>query len=112
MNRDCGLTSEDISAITNVVSRFVEIDQAVLFGSRAKGNYKAGSDVDISIEGEKITHRTVIRLSAFLNEVTRMPYHFDIVQFNAIKNEELKEHIRRVGIILYERTSQKTKEDA
>lgn len=107
MNKNDGLTGKDRNDMLNAIKRFTEVDRAVLFGSRAKGNYKHGSDVDISIDGRKVTHKTVIALSSFLNEETRMPYHFDIIHFDSIKNQELKDHIRRVGIILYEKIDQK-----
>lgn len=103
MNECGGLIRKDLEIISKAVNDRSEIEKAVLFGSRAKGNYKHGSDVDIAIAGKEIDHKTVLNLSYFLNEETRMPYHFDIVHFEAIKNNELKEHIQRAGVILYER---------
>lgn len=107
MNKNDGLTEKDRNDMLNAIKRFTEVDRAVLFGSRAKGNYKHGSDVDISIDGRKVTHKTVIALSSFLNEETRMPYHFDIIHFDSIKNQELKDHISGIGIVLYEKSDQK-----
>lgn len=103
MNKVDGLTEKDRHEMLEVIRQFTEIECAVLFGSRAKRNYKTGSDVDISIEGEKVSHKTVLALSSFLNEETRLPYHFDIVHFRTIKNKELKDHIQRVGIPLYKK---------
>ena len=68
-----------------------------LFGSRAKGTYKAGSDIDIAIKGSNIDHKLVMALSTRLNEETTMPYFFDIVHYDGITDPELRAHIDRVG---------------
>ncbi|MGB3226258.1 MAG: nucleotidyltransferase domain-containing protein [Desulforhopalus sp.] len=98
-----GLSQQDIEEICKAFNLFPEIDEAVLFGSRAKGNYKSGSDVDIAIKGENIQHSCVSRLSDILNEESRLPYYFDIVHFEQITEPELVLHIERVGKLLYER---------
>ena len=97
-----GLEKRDIKHIIESFKAFSEIKEAVLFGSRAKGNFKKGSDVDMAIKGENITHRIVTRLSSILNEEKPLPYYFDIVHYEGIDEPELKEHIDRVGIVLYE----------
>ncbi|MGB3312067.1 MAG: nucleotidyltransferase domain-containing protein [Nodosilinea sp.] len=71
-----GLLSSDLHHITDALGQFNEIDQAVLFGSRAKGNYKQGSDVDLALKGDRITHRTVAALADCLNEDKPLPYFF------------------------------------
>jgi predicted nucleotidyltransferase len=98
-----GLSQQDIKEICKAFRLFPEIDEAVLFGSRAKGNYKPGSDVDIAIKGEKIEHACVSRLSDILNEESLLPYYFDIVHFEQITEPELVQHIERVGEMLYAR---------
>ncbi len=100
-----GLSQRDIGEILKTFRLFAEIDQAVLFGSRAKGNYKPGSDVDIAIKGKGITHSCVARLSAILNEESPLPYYFDIVHFEQITEPELVQHIERVGQVIYECTN-------
>ena len=94
-----GLTEKDLSFITTTIAKFIEIEQAIIFGSRAKGNYKSGSDVDIAIVGEKINFTTVSKLHSILEDESPMPYLFDIVDYTHLTNDELKEHIDRVGII-------------
>ena len=54
----------------------------ILFGSRAKGNYKVGSDVDLALKGESVTHSTVFQLADLLNETYPLPYFFDILDYN------------------------------
>ena len=99
-----GLKKEDTEYIKNKLKEFKEIEKAVIFGSRAKGNYKKTSDVDIAIFGRNIDIDTISRLHAELEELSPMPYMFDIVSFNDIENKDLKEHIERVGKVIYIRS--------
>ena len=78
------------------------IDRAVFFGSRAMGNYKKSSDVDIALIGS-IPAADALTLSARLNERLPLPYHFDIVVYGEISNPELKAHIDRHGKTIFER---------
>ena len=99
-----GLLPRDIDEILQALCRFPEIDEAILFGSRAKGNYKPGSDVDIAIKGKAIDHSCVSALSFILNEESLLPYFFDVIHYEAITEEELVQHIDRVGKILYKKS--------
>lgn len=96
-----GLKQEDIKTITAVISKRGEVEEVLIFGSRAKGNFKNGSDVDIVLKGENVTRDTILAISGELNDETILPYHFDILDFNTIQNEELIQHIQRVGQIIY-----------
>ncbi len=100
-----GLSQRDIDEILKAFKHFPEIDEAILFGSRAKGNYKPGSDVDIAIKGHKIEHSCVAGLSYVLNEESSLPYFFDIVHLEQIAETELVQHIERVGKRMYMRKS-------
>ncbi len=97
-----GLKERDVKYIIESIKTFSEIKEVVLFGSRAKGNFKKGSDVDMAIKGENITHSIVTSLSYLLNEEKPLPYYFDVVHYEKIKKSELTEHIDRVGIVFYE----------
>jgi uncharacterized protein len=105
-----GLSRQDIEEILKTFRHFPEIDEAILFGSRAKGNYKAGSDVDIAIKGDKIEHACVAGLSSLLNEESSLPYFFDIVHFEQIDEPKLVQHIERVGKRMYMRKSDEAAE--
>ena len=100
-----GLLDSDLRHIADALSQFDEIHQAVLFGSRAKGNYKQGSDVDLAIKGDRITHRTVAALADCLNEDKPLPYFFDVVHYETIDEPRLVEHIDRVGRVIFQRAS-------
>ena len=101
-----GLRDNDVEQIITLLQQYPEVLEAYIFGSRAKGNYKSGSDVDIALKGEKITYRTVCKINAFLNEETLMPYKFDILNFNDLNNVDLIKHINRIGQKFYEAESE------
>ncbi|MGF1567798.1 MAG: nucleotidyltransferase domain-containing protein [Nodosilinea sp.] len=98
-----GLRESDIAHIINAIQQQDEISAVVLFGSRAKGNYKRGSDVDLAIKGDDVTHRSVAQLADCLNEEKPMPYFFDVVHYETIDQPQLLEHINRVGIVIFQR---------
>ena len=104
MKHDFGLRKSDLIAICGVLEQYPEVRQALIFGSRAKGNYKLGSDVDLALKGEPLSQHIVNKISFTLNEETNMPYRFDVLNFHTLKEPALTEHIDRVGIPFYENT--------
>jgi predicted nucleotidyltransferase len=97
-----GLIDRDFFHINAAFQEFPEIEEVVLFGSRAKGNYKKGSDVDLAIKGDRITYEITARFADCLNEEKPLPYFFDVVHYEAIAEPKLKAHIDRVGVNLKE----------
>lgn len=98
---DVGLSEQDIDLVISVFTKYPEVREAIVFGSRAKGNYKNGSDVDVALKGDKLSFQQVSAIGYVLNEETNLPYKFDILNYNQIKNDELKQHIDRVGVCFY-----------
>ena len=96
-----GLRAQDLAEIIGTIQQFLVIEAAVIFGSRAKGNYKKGSDIDIAIKGKEITREDVTLLVDLLNEESALPYYFDIVHYDGITEKELTQHIDRVGKSIY-----------
>jgi len=94
-----GFKTGDLETIIQAISKFQGITKAVIFGSRAKGNYQAGSDVDMAIWATN--NDSVLQLSGVLNDETLLPYKFDVLNYNTINSIELSEHINRVGIEIY-----------
>ena len=92
-----GLLQRDLEYILRAINKFNKIEKAIVFGSRAMGNYKPGSDVDIAIKGKNMDRKVVSQLSDLLNEEYPLPYFFDIVDYNDITNTALKEHINKEG---------------
>ena len=95
-----GLSDADISYIKQVISGFTEIESALIFGSRAMGNFKPGSDIDICIKGKKVTFDTVASLKANLEEMGPMPYLVDVVAYELLESAELQKHIDQYGILI------------
>lgn len=96
-----GLDHSVIDRIKDVLGQFPEIERAVIFGSRAKGTYKPGSDIDLSLVGKAITEDKLLRLENRLDDLM-LAYEIDINRFDILQNEALIEHIKRVGQVFYE----------
>lgn len=94
-----GLSSDDLACLQRVFRSCLSLQEAILFGSRAKGTFHSGSDVDLAVKG--CSDSEVIALSASLNEETVLPYYFDVVAVETITSPELLDHIERVGVLLY-----------
>jgi predicted nucleotidyltransferase len=101
MNNNFGLRPDDLLEIRRMLSHYPEVQEAILFGSRAKGNYRNGSDVDLALKGSKLTQHIISHIADALNEETRMPYQFDVLNYHSIHEPKLVEHIDRVGKRIY-----------
>jgi len=99
-------SKQDQERISSALQKFPEIEKTIVFGSRAMGNSKKASDVDLAIVGKNITAKTVIRLRSQLNEELPLPYFFDVVVYEKIANEKLKQHINEHGLALFPAESQ------
>ena len=98
-----GLSKKDLQYILLAVKHFDEIEKCVIFGSRAIGNYKSSSDIDIALFGEKLNSLQIVRFRSLLNECFPIIFYTDIVHFDKLKNQELQEHIQNFGKIIYQR---------
>lgn len=99
-----GLSDSTIEKIGAVFSRFPALEKAVLYGSRAKGNFKTGSDIDLTLYGESLTPQLCATIAETIDELL-LPYKIDLSVFEALDSLELREHIARVGIVFYQRKS-------
>lgn len=98
-----GISDQDIEYIIGIIEAFSEVEKAMIFGSRAMGNYKRGSDIDIALEGDKVGFNTIAKIKDLLQEESPMPYFFDIVDYTHCNSPDLKEHIEQYGTVLYEK---------
>ncbi len=89
-----------IAQINHMLASFPEIERAVIYGSRAKGNYKAGSDVDLALMGNRLTETRLLELETRLDDLL-LPYKLDLCRFHALGNPLLIDHISRVGKVFY-----------
>ena len=97
-----GLKESVITKIYGVFSIVPEIEQVILYGSRAMGTFRNGSDIDLTIKGDSVTHSQMLRLENQLDDLL-LPYTIDLSLLRQIDNKNLLDHIKRVGIVFYER---------
>ncbi len=95
-----GLPSETVKKIQQVFSEYPEIERVCLYGSRAKGDFQNGSDIDLTIMGDALSSAQLLRIENDLDELL-MPYKIDLSLYRQIENINLVEHIRRVGVEFY-----------
>jgi len=98
-----GLKEQDVERIKTIFSSFPEIEKAILYGSRAKGDFKPTSDIDISLMGSELTIGILNQISWQLDDLL-LPYTFDLSNFHQINNPALIEHIERIGKAIYEKS--------
>ena len=101
-----GLDKVAIQKLCDVFAGYPEIDKVVLFGSRALGTHKEGSDIDICLCGEEITITKLLEIRCRLDDLM-LPYKLDTSIYHRIDNQELKNHIDRVGEKVYPRINTK-----
>jgi predicted nucleotidyltransferase len=98
----CGLKKNTIEKINSVFALYPKIDQAILYGSRAKGTFRNGSDIDLTLKSDTLTHRELLSIEIELDDLL-LPYKIDLSLFRQIDNADLIAHIERVGVVFYER---------
>lgn len=97
-----GLPDKTIEAINNLFASFKEIDKVKIFGSRARGDFKRGSDIDLALFGE-INEKLLRHITSELDELPT-PYKFDVVNYNDIENTTLRQNIDNDGKIFFQKT--------
>lgn len=95
-----GLSQTTLEKLNSVIERFPEIDEAIIYGSRAKGDYREGSDIDLTLIGNKLDHDLLLTLMVELDTLM-LPYKIDVSILRQTKNNDLIEHIERVGQRLF-----------
>lgn len=97
-----GLKQTDITYIIKAISLFPEITKVVIFGSRAMGNYKSSSDIDICLKGVNVSLDTMSSLQGELQDKGPLPYQVDIIHYETIESQDLIQHIDEFGVSLSE----------
>jgi len=96
-----GLSMSVVKQIKQVFSKYPALEKVILYGSRAKGTYHNGSDIDLTFVGESLTAKNLYQIDDDL-EALLLPYTFDLSLLEEIDNPNLREHIQRVGVSFYE----------
>lgn len=97
-----GLKQTTVEKINGVFSAHPQVEQAILYGSRAKGNFRNGSDIDLTIKGEAVTLSQLLKIENELDDLL-LPYKIDLSLLHKIDDPDLLDHIRRVGVVFYEK---------
>ena len=100
-----GLSDQTMDSIINCLGGFDHIEEAILYGSRAKGNPRTGSDIDMTLKGNQLTFQDLLRIEQALDDLM-LPYKIDLSLFRFISNPDLVEHINRVGVVIYQRNNE------
>ena len=101
-NLPFGLASTAVEKIRNVFASHPEVERSVLYGSRATGTYKNGSDIDLTMYGEDLNHTLLLKILDELDDLL-LPWMIDLSIFRQIDNVSLREHIERAGVVFYQR---------
>jgi uncharacterized protein len=97
-----GLSEKHIEQIHQILKKYDVLDTAILYGSRAIGTYREGSDIDLTLKGNNLD---IVILNRLYNDFAEslLPYKFDLSIFNMLANHDISNHIQRVGIIFYQK---------
>ncbi len=95
-----GLKKESIEKVNRIFAQYDKVEEVILYGSRAKGNYKPGSDIDLTLKGKELNLKLLNKISLELDDLL-LPYTFDLSIYNHIKQADLIDHIVRVGKVFY-----------
>jgi uncharacterized protein len=97
-----GLSDEIIHKISSVFEKFDRVHQVILYGSRAQGNFKNGSDIDLTLKGNEITVHDLSKIESDIDDLW-LPYTIDLSIYDQLEHLELKDHIDRMGVCFYKR---------
>jgi predicted nucleotidyltransferase len=99
-DRQYGLKKESIEKILGIFEKYDEVEAAILYGSRAKDDYKSGSDIDLTLKGKGLNLTILNRINLELDDLM-LPYTFDLSIYHHIEQQDLIDHIQRVGKVFY-----------
>jgi len=98
-----GLTDKTVKSLKSVLAAFPEVEEAVIFGSRATGNYKPGSDIDLALKGSRINKNILGRIETKIDGLM-LPFKVDLLNYKDIEHVKLRFHIDQEGIIFHKLT--------
>ena len=95
-----GLTCTTLDKLKSVFKKHDSIEEVIIYGSRAKGTYKEGSDIDLTIKGSALPFLELMEVEDQIDDLY-LPYGVDLSQYEQLKNSDLINHIDRVGVVFY-----------
>ena len=102
LSETLGLKESELEEIVNTLASFENVERAIVYGSRAKGNYKPFSDIDLTLYGRELTQIDILHIADRFED-SYLPYMFDISDFSKLTNPDLIDHIKRRGITIFEK---------
>jgi predicted nucleotidyltransferase len=99
---ELGLSQTTLDKLNSVFLQHKTISSVVVYGSRAKGNYRPGSDIDLTIKGDVLEFAELMQIEDQIDDLL-LPYTVDLSQYAQLSNIDLIEHIDRVGMVIYEK---------
>lgn len=96
-----GLEEKVINDIVNILKKYEEVESAKIFGSRARGDYRKASDIDIALFGDNLTHSINTKIFYEIDDLY-LPYKIDLINFNSISPENtIRDNILKEGVEFY-----------
>jgi len=100
-----GLSQATLNKLNSVFLQHKAISSVLVYGSRAKGNYRPGSDIDLTIKGDALEFAELMQIEDQIDDLF-LPYTVDLSQYVQLSNTDLIEHIDRVGVVIYDRDAE------
>ena len=104
-----GLSDATLATVQAILASCHALETALVYGSRAKGNFKTGSDIDLSLFGKQLSQHLLNDIAEALEELL-LPYTIDLCIFDQLNHPELREHIQRVGVVFYRKPDNRKQE--
>ena len=96
-----GLDEKVIKEIINILKRYDEVESAKIFGSRARGDYKKNSDIDMALFGDKLTYSINTKIYYEIDNLY-LPYKLDLINFNSLSDkDDIRDNILNEGVEIY-----------
>ena len=99
-DRSFGLSFTTLDKLNSIFAQHPAIDAVLIYGSRAKGIYRPGSDIDLTIKGNEISFIEFMNIEDQGDDLM-LPYTVDLSQYHQLENTDLIAHIDRVGVEIY-----------
>lgn len=95
-----GLTSEDMKKLALAFEIETKVTEVILYGSRAKETHRSSSDIDLTLRGHELSTSWLMNLMGKIDDLL-LPYQVDLSIFEHIDNQDLIDHINRVGKVIF-----------
>ena len=97
-----GLADIELQALRDALASVPEVEEAIIYGSRARGTNRIASDIDLTLKGNNLTYLQLALLDERIDELY-LPYFVDLSLYSMLKNPDLLDSIHREGKVFYNR---------